>query len=183
MAEQVADVLDLVLDHGRSLEREPPGDHPDVFGQAHRPEHLGSEHPTVANLGPFFQLRVVPENLHRRFRVRVVGGFESHLGDADFLEERADGADEVAEGQVAIGDEPLYLMELTQMGRIHRFVAKHPIDREVLFGSEAALLVGELVEHLCGDGGGVRAEEVLHGLFAFEHAAVADGSESAGFVG
>ena len=65
------------------------------------------------------------------------------------------------------------LMELAQVRGVHRFVSEDSVDGEVLARSEG-LVLGEAVEHLRGDGGGVRAQEVLRGLFALEDAAVAD---------
>lgn len=70
---------------------------------------------------------MISEHLHRGLCVRVIGGLESDLGDADLLEEQADDADQMAQGQVTIGDQALHLMELAQVSSVHRFVSEHAI--------------------------------------------------------
>ena len=55
-------------------------------------------------------------------------------------------------------------MKLTQVRRIHGFVAKDAINRKVLGRCEAAWLVCEPVEHLGGHSRGVRAKQILKGL-------------------
>lgn len=77
----------------------------------------------------------------------------------------------------------LYLVEFAQMSGVHGLVSEHTVDREVLLGLEASFLVRKLVQHLCADGCGVCAEQVLHGLFLLEHAAVSDGPEPTALVG
>jgi len=52
VAKERADVLELVLDHRRTLEREAPRDHGHFLGEAHRAEHLRTEHARVAALDP-----------------------------------------------------------------------------------------------------------------------------------
>lgn len=79
---------------------------------------------------------MVSEDLHGGLRVRVVGGFEAQLGDADLLEEGLDGADEVPQRQVAVRHQALDLVELTQVRRIHRFVAEHTVNAEVFLRRE-----------------------------------------------
>lgn len=34
----------------------------------------------------------------------------------------------------------------------HGFVSKYAVDGEIFFGSEPAILIGQLVQHLCRDG-------------------------------
>ena len=69
------------------------------------------------------------------------------------------------------------------MSGVHGLVSEHTVDGEVFLGLEASFLVRELVQHLCADGCGVCAEQVLHGLFLLEHAAVSDGPEPTALVG
>ena len=61
--EQVTDVGNAVLDHGRALEAEPPGNHPHSGGQAHRRQHFWAEHAAVADFSPLAEVRVVAKNL------------------------------------------------------------------------------------------------------------------------
>lgn len=68
------------------------------------------------------------------------------------------------------------------MRGVHGFVSEDSVDGEVLAGSEG-LVLGEAVEHLGGDGGGVRAQEILRGFLALEDAAVADAAVAAALVG
>lgn len=175
MTEEVADVAQAVLDHRRALEREAPGDHAHVLGQAHGAQHLGAEHTRVADLRPLVQVRVEREDLHARLRVRVVRRLEAHLGDADLLEERLDHANEVTQGQVVVGHDALDLVELGQVGRVHALVAEDAVDREVLLRRETARLVRQLVEHLRRDGRRVRAQDVGHRRLALEGPAAVTG--------
>lgn len=52
---------------------------------------------------------MVSEDLHGRLGVRIEGRLEAQLGDADLLEEGLDGADQVAQGQVAVRHQALHL--------------------------------------------------------------------------
>ena len=61
----------------------------------HRPKHLRPEHAAVADFGPLLELRVVPEDLHRGLRVRVVRRLEAHSCNANLLEEGPDCAYQV----------------------------------------------------------------------------------------
>mmetsp|Transcript_6574 Transcript_6574/g.11054 ORF Transcript_6574/g.11054 Transcript_6574/m.11054 type:complete len:366 (+) Transcript_6574:79-1176(+) len=177
VAEQITDVFYLVLDHRGSLERQTPGNDAHVSGQAHREQHFGSEHTGITQLGPLAQLGVVAENLHGGFGVRVVGRLEAQLRDADLLEEGLDQADQMSQGEIAVRDETLDLVELTQVRGVHRFITEHTVDREVLLRCEyprGGVLLAELVEHLRRNGRGVGAQNVLRGLLALEVAAIAD---------
>ena len=44
MPKKIADVVDLVQNHGGSFEREPPRNARDVLRESHRPQHLRPEH-------------------------------------------------------------------------------------------------------------------------------------------
>jgi hypothetical protein len=72
--------------------------------------------------------------------------------------------DEVAKGDVVVGDDALDLVELGQVGGVDGLVPEDAVDGEQLAGLEAAGLLGGLVEHGGGDGGGVGAEDELGGL-------------------
>ena len=54
-----------LLDHGGALERDAPAVDVHVVGEAHGLEHLGAEHPAVADLDPFVEERVEREDLER----------------------------------------------------------------------------------------------------------------------
>mmetsp|Transcript_2360 Transcript_2360/g.5543 ORF Transcript_2360/g.5543 Transcript_2360/m.5543 type:complete len:216 (-) Transcript_2360:1024-1671(-) len=122
---------------------------------------------------------MVSENLHGGLGIGVIRGLEPQLGDADFFEERFDCADQMAQGQVPVRHQPLHLVELAQVCCIHGLVSEHPVDGEVLLRGEGArglVLLSQRVQHLCGDGGGVRPQQVLHRLFSLEHAPIPDGA-------
>lgn len=51
------------------------------------------------------------------------------------------------------------------MGGIQCFVAENTIDAEVFGRYEAALLIGQFVEHTCADSRRVCAQQVLLSLF------------------
>lgn len=56
----------------------------------------------VSDFGPLLELWVISEDLHGGLGVWVEGRLEAQLRDADLLEEGLDGADQVAQGQVAV---------------------------------------------------------------------------------
>mmetsp|Transcript_22505 Transcript_22505/g.36015 ORF Transcript_22505/g.36015 Transcript_22505/m.36015 type:complete len:502 (+) Transcript_22505:251-1756(+) len=182
VAEKVADVGHIVLDHSGPLQTQAPGNDAHVVGQPHRPQHLWSEHARVSDLGPALQVRVIAEDLHARLCVRVVGRLEAQICDANLRKEGLDHPNEVGQRQVPVCHQTLYLVELAEMGGVHAFVAEDTVDRKVLFGRELALrlvLLSHLVQHLARDRCGVRAQDVLHRLLALEVAAVADGAVAA----
>ena len=72
------------------------------------------------------------EYLHTRLRVRIVGRLEFELGHAKLAEELVEDADEVAQGQVAVGDDTFDLMELGQVSGVQGLVSEDLVDREVL---------------------------------------------------
>lgn len=81
VAKQVANVADAVLDHGRTLERQTPGDDAHILGQSHRAQHFWAKHARIANLDPALELGREAKDLHRRLRVRVVRRLELDVGD------------------------------------------------------------------------------------------------------
>mmetsp|Transcript_6548 Transcript_6548/g.20442 ORF Transcript_6548/g.20442 Transcript_6548/m.20442 type:complete len:390 (-) Transcript_6548:118-1287(-) len=186
VAEEVADVRDAVLDHGRTLQRQAPGDDSDVGRQAHGREHLRPEYARIADFGPLLEVGVVAEDLHGGLGVGVEGGLKAELGDADLGEERADGRDEVAQRKVVVGHQAFDLVELAEVRRVHGLVAEDAVDGEVLRRLENTggfEVAGEFVEHSRGDCGGVRPEQILPRFGGVEDAAVADGAAvAAGFV-
>lgn len=180
--EQVADVLDAVLDHGRPLQRQAPRNDAHAVRQAHRPQHLWPEDARVADFCPLLEVWVVAEDLHGGLRVRVEGGLEAQVCDTDALEELGDDADQVAQRQVVIRHHALHLVELSKVRCVQRLVAEDAVDGEELDGLEAARLVGHLVQHACRDGRRVRAQQVLHGLVPLPVIPVAHGAEAAALV-
>lgn len=136
----------------------------------------------VGNLNPLAKTLVPGEDLHGRLGVRVVGGLEAEVGVAGPCEELLHKADEVAEGDVVVGDDALDLVELCQVGGVGGLVTEDAVDGEHLCGLEAAGLVGNLVEHVGGDGGGVGAKEQLLALGVREGRAVADRAVAADLV-
>ena len=105
VADKVPDVVDTVLDHSRPLQTQAPGDHINVLGEPHGEQHLGSEHPGVADLHPLGQALVVAEYLHAGLRVRVVGGLEPELLYPELSEELIQDPDEVTQGQAPVTKE------------------------------------------------------------------------------
>ncbi|KAJ8577492.1 hypothetical protein ON010_g1712 [Phytophthora cinnamomi] len=168
VAEQVADVVETVLNHRGALQRQTPGDDTHVLRQAHGAQHLRTEHTRVTDLSPLLQIGVEGEDLHAGLRVRVVRRLEAHLRDADLEEKGLDNTDEVAERQVVVGHHALHLVELGQVGRVHALVTEHTVNGEVLLRREAARLVRQLVQHLSRDSRGVRTQDVRHGRLALE---------------
>lgn len=84
------------------------------------------------------------ENLHTRFRIRVVSGFEFEFCDSHFCEEDFHEADEATEGEVVVCDDAFDLVEFGQMGGVDGFVAEDAVDGEVAGGAGGG---GETVEH------------------------------------
>jgi hypothetical protein len=117
---------------------------------------------------------MVPEDLHAGLGVRVEGGLEAELRDADLLEEGFDRPKEVSQAQIVVGHQPLDLVELAQVRGVHGLVPEHAVNGKVLGGLEPAGLVGELVQHLGRHGGGVRPQQVLVRLGILEHVPVPD---------
>lgn len=94
-----------------------------------------------------------PENLHTRFRIRIVCGLESQLVNTHLCKEDLHEPYQSAEREAKVCDDTLYLVELRQMCCINGLVSKDSIDREVTGWSR---ICGELVEHVRGDGCCVR---------------------------
>lgn len=55
--------------------------------------------------------------------VGIGGGFETKLHDTNFEEEGFNHTNQIAQAEVIIGHQALHLMELTQVRRIHIFIA------------------------------------------------------------
>mmetsp|Transcript_43898 Transcript_43898/g.83828 ORF Transcript_43898/g.83828 Transcript_43898/m.83828 type:complete len:208 (-) Transcript_43898:958-1581(-) len=162
VSKKVTNVVHIIQDHGWPLQRQSPRDDADVGRHAHGLHHLRAEHARVANLHPLLELGVEAEDLHAGLRVRVKSGLEAQLRDADALEKLVKHPDEVAQREALVADDALNLVELRQVRAVHRFVAEHPVDGEILLGLEA--LLRQLVQHARGHRGGVRAHQVLLSL-------------------
>ena len=148
VAEQISNVVDAILDHGWSFQRQSPGNDAHVLRQTHGRQHLRLEHARVSNLRPLLEIRVVSEDLHGGFRVGVEGGLEAQLGDAIFFEKGFDGSNEISKAQVLVRHQSLDLVKFAEMRGVHGFVAEDSIDGKVSLRGESAFLVGELVKHL-----------------------------------
>lgn len=98
MAEQLANVGNLVLDHGGTLQTQTPAEDAHVLGQAHGFQHLRTEHAAVANLDQLAEALVVAEDFHAGLGVGVVGGLELEVGDAHLVEEDFHELHQAAEG-------------------------------------------------------------------------------------
>mmetsp|Transcript_7485 Transcript_7485/g.15111 ORF Transcript_7485/g.15111 Transcript_7485/m.15111 type:complete len:209 (+) Transcript_7485:347-973(+) len=127
---------------------------------------------------------MIAEDLHRRFGVRVVCGFEAQLGNADLLEESANSAYQVTECKVAISHKTFHLVKLTKVRGIHGLVTEHAVDREVFHGSECTdsmvsgsagrILLSKTIQHLRRNSGSVCAQNVLERFLTLEIATIPD---------
>ena len=86
--------------------------------------------------------------------------------------------DEVAQGQTPVRDHPLDLVELGKVCRVQRLVPEHPVDREILLGTEL-LLLRQLVEHPSADRSRVGSQKILSRLFFFPVVPVTLAAETA----
>ena len=175
MAEEVSDVVDAVIDHGRALQAETPGHHRHILGKTHGLEHLRTEDSRVADFDPLLELWVEAEDFETGLGVWVVGGLVAELLDADFGEEDLHQAEQVVQANATVHHDTLDLVELSQMGSVQCLVTEDTIDGEVLHWFEL-LLLGLQVEHLGANGSGMRPEDVLHGLFLAPAGAIAERS-------
>lgn len=114
------------------------------------------------------------EDLHGGLGVRVVRGLESQTGDTHSLEELLHELDQVAQGDVVVGQDTFDLVELGKMGGVDGLVTEHTVDGEQSGGLG---VLGERVQHSGGDGGGVRSQDEFLALFGLPVVAVADGAE------
>jgi len=145
VSEEIANIFNLVFNHSWTFQRKPPSNHSHIRGKSHWYQHFRTEHTRVSQFSPLLQLRMVPENLHRRLRIRVVRRLETNLCNPNFFKKSANGSDEVSQSQAAVRHHALHLVELAQVRGVHGFVAEDTIDAEVLLRGEAALLVGKSV--------------------------------------
>ena len=68
------------------------------------------------------------------------------------------------------------------MSCVKSFISEHAVNREEFHWLELALL-GELVEHLGADGGGMSAKDIFHGFFAAPSRSISKRSWQAVFMG
>ena len=176
---QVPDVVEAVLDHGGSLQAEAPGDHVHVLREPHGQQHLGSEDPAVADLDPLGQPLVVAEYLHAGLSVRVVGRLEPQLLYPELGEELVEDTDQVSQGQSSVSDDALDLMELSQVSGVQGLVPEDFVYAEIFLRLEAALLVGQSVQHPGRHCRGVSPQQVLSGLLHLPVVAVPSGAVAA----
>lgn len=145
---EISNVLNAILDHGGTLQREAPSNYPHIWWQSHRHQHFRTENTRVSNLCPLLQVRMIAENLHGRFSVGIESRLETELVDANLFEERFNRPNQVAQRQVIIGNKTFHLMELAQMSSIHGFITKDTVNGKVTRWLEASRLICKLVEHL-----------------------------------
>ena len=129
MPKQIPNIINPILDHPGPFQLQSPGNHQYILGQSHRREHFRSEHSQVPNLCPFLQVGMVAKDFHGDggLCVGIGGGFETKLHDTNFEEEGFNHTNQIAQAEVIIGHQALHLMELTQVRRIHTFIAKDSI--------------------------------------------------------
>ena len=175
MSEQVADVLNIVVDHGGAFKTETPGNDRDVLGQTHWLKHLRAEHSRVSNFNPLVKLWVEAENFKRWFRVWVVGWLILQVLDADLLEEGLHDTKEVVKADSFVYNDTFDLMELSQVSGVKCLVSEHAINREVLHWLELLLLC-LLEKHLRADCRRMRSQDVLHRFLSTPAGSVANRS-------
>ncbi|KAI6876494.1 phenylalanyl-tRNA synthetase-like protein alpha chain [Hortaea werneckii] len=146
-----------------------------ILRQAHGQQHLRPEHTRVADLDQLLQPVVVREDLHARFRVRVVSRLELEIRQAHGAEELLHESLEAAERQAVVRDHALDLVEFGQMRGVDGLVTEDTVDREVFAGSG---IRGETVETVRGDCGGVGTEHKTLSLGVGVRVAVANGAKS-----
>ena len=122
---------------------------------------------------------MIGEDFERRFRIWIISRFEPQIADAHFFEEDFHEADETAQREVVVCDDAFDLVEFGEVGGVYGFVAEDAVDGEVAC---RVGIVGEVVEHGGGDGGGVGAEKEAAGFGGGEGVAVAEGGEGAVLV-
>ena len=83
MAEEFSNVVDPVVDHGRTLKRETPGDYANIFRQTHGTEHLRTEDTRVTYFNPALELGVETEDLEGGLGVGVICWLELELLDTN----------------------------------------------------------------------------------------------------
>ena len=128
VAEEVANVANVVIDHGGPFERQTPGDHAHIFRQAHRFEHLGTEHTRVSNFDPRVQLRMESKDFERGLGVRVIGRLKLEILNSDPVKEGLHDAQEMFQADVLVNNHAFDLVELGQVSCVEGFVAEHAID-------------------------------------------------------
>ena len=143
MPQQLPNIPNPILNHRRSLQTQSPSINPQILRQAHRLQHLRSEHAAIANLDPLIQSLMEAKDLHARFRIGIVRGFEAQIADTHFCEEDFHEADEAAQGQAVIRNDAFDLVELGEVGGVDGLVAEDAVDREV---ARRAGIGGEFVE-------------------------------------
>ena len=143
MPQQLPNIPNPILNHRRSLQTQSPSINPHIPWQAHRLQHLGSEHAAIANLDPLIQSFMETKDLHARFRIRVVSGLEAQIVDTHFREEDFHEADESAQCQAVVGNDAFDLVEFGEVCSVDALVAEDAVYREVARG---AGIGGEFVE-------------------------------------
>lgn len=80
---------------------------------------------------------MVSEYLHGGLSIGIVGGLEAEVVHTHFGEEGAHEADEVAKGEVVVGDDAFDLVEFGEMGGVDCFITEDTVDGEVFcYGRE-----------------------------------------------
>ena len=164
MTQQLSDITDTILHHGRPLKRKSKSVHTHILGQAHGFQHLRPEHARVTNLEPLLQTSMVAEDLHGRLGVRVVGGLEAQVGNAHVAEEVLKETLEATKSEAKVGNDTFNLVELGQVSSIDSFVTEDTIDGEV---ARRTGIFCKAVEGPSRDCGGMCAEDKAKGFIFF----------------
>ena len=169
VSQQLTNVRALRPDHGRSLKRQSPSENTHVLRQSHSLQHLRSEHSRVTDLDKLVEALVERENLERRLGIWVICWLETQIVDTHLVEEDSHELHKSSQSQIIIRNNTLDLVELSQMCRIHSLVSENTVNGEITcwwWTSIWALHLCELVKHVCGDSGGVCAENESQGLIS-----------------
>lgn len=108
---------------------------------------------------------MLAENLHTRFCVRVLGGFEPKSGNAQFGKEFIDDSNQVVQTQILVYNKPFNLVKFSQMCSIQSFIPEHPVNWLKLPALELLCLVHKtllcnLVQHLRTECSGVCPQHI-----------------------
>lgn len=122
----------------------------DILGEAHRLQHLRTEHPTVPNLDPLVEHRMESEDFERRLGVRVISRLEANLLNTHLAEEDPHETNQIGQSKVAIRNDTFNLVEFGQVGSVHGLVSENSVDAEQLGRSETVVLCSDVIVGLAG---------------------------------
>ena len=173
MTNQVTNVVNVVLDHGRPFQTQTPSNDTDTRRKSHRLKHLRPKDTRVADFHPSLHTIMISKDFHGWFGVRIEGWLEAKFLESQFTEEGVQDTNQITQSQTIINDQAFNLMKFGQVSGIQTFIPKDSIDGKVLDGTKDWFL-GQAIQHAAADGGGVGAQNVLGGFLGFPGCSVAE---------